>query len=209
MTQNPDDPILSYVEYLDKEMTIMGVLSAFTVAGAALTLDRTLGAKDAPLLSALWSDSSSFLVLGAGSLFLGALEFYRQRSLLAYYYGQILLSRTPLEYVHGTWLSLLEDADAWDAWSHYKNGFAFLTAGFVYYLIAVLAAATRWQPLRTSWLPWILPLAIAVFVVALQSIVAAKYKYSDTPWKDFFRRSEPTEPTVPRSSHPKDGDSAT
>jgi hypothetical protein len=45
-----EDPVVGYCEYLDKEMTIMGLLSAFSVAAPAFVLDRTAGAKRGPTL---------------------------------------------------------------------------------------------------------------------------------------------------------------
>jgi hypothetical protein len=43
-TAGPDADHKVYLENLDKEMTIMGILSVFTVAASAVALDKTLGA---------------------------------------------------------------------------------------------------------------------------------------------------------------------
>jgi hypothetical protein len=74
-----------YLEYLDKEMTIMGILSGFCVAVLALVVDKIAGAKDQTPLASLWTDQSETWLIGAGALLVSALFFYRQRSHLAWY----------------------------------------------------------------------------------------------------------------------------
>ena len=87
-----------YLEYLDKEMTIMGILTAFAGGVPSLVLDRTAGASTSSPFSALWEVERPLILCGSLALFLAALYFYRQRSLLAYYYGQLALSTTPAAY---------------------------------------------------------------------------------------------------------------
>ena len=90
------DPVSDYCDYLDKEMTIMGLLTAFAVAVPALVLDHVAGAKpsEQPIMYEMWQYEQ--VVLAAGSLvfFSSALSFYLQRSALAYYLGQLRLSLT-------------------------------------------------------------------------------------------------------------------
>src|SRR5262245_49949496 len=84
-TMAAEDSVVRYGEYLDKEMTIMGLLSAFSVAVPAFVLDRTAGAKPVEQLALanLWSDDRPLLLAGSLALFLAALGFYLQRSHLA------------------------------------------------------------------------------------------------------------------------------
>src|ERR1700735_3788107 len=90
------DPVSDYCDYLDKEMTIMGLLTAFAVAVPALVLDHIAGAKESEQPTLYWMWQTEQVMLAAGSLvfFLSALSFYLQRSALAYYYGQLRLSLT-------------------------------------------------------------------------------------------------------------------
>lgn len=88
------DPTNKYLEYLDKEMTIMGILSIFCVAVVALALDR-IGSADLgkqTLFTLLWRDQRLFVLLGSSCVAVAAVLFYIQRSALAWFYGQICLS---------------------------------------------------------------------------------------------------------------------
>ena len=118
-----DNPIDGYCDYLDKEMTLMGLLSAFAVAVPAIVLDRTAGARqdEQPHLAALWAEHRGLLAAGKLVFLLSALYFYRQRSLLAYYLGQLRFSQTPARYPGMSDRHLLEIADSWATWVHYQT----------------------------------------------------------------------------------------
>ena len=107
-----------YLDYLDKEMTIMGILSTFCVAAVALTLDRIGNAdlsKDT-VFRRIWEHDSTFVLVGSGWLLLAALCFYLQRSLVAYYYGGISLSLNNPEGHPWSTATWLVEADAWAVW---------------------------------------------------------------------------------------------
>src|SRR6266542_7101379 len=87
------DGVKFYLDYLDKEMTIMGILSGFCVAVLALVVDKIALAKDSPSLASLWSRQENHWLIGLTALLLAALLFYLQRSYLAFYYGQIALAQ--------------------------------------------------------------------------------------------------------------------
>jgi hypothetical protein len=55
-----------------------------------------------------------------------ALFFYRQRSLLAWYYGQIALCLTGKDPTGRGLSGLLDDADSWESWYFYQIGFVLL-----------------------------------------------------------------------------------
>src|SRR5262250_3047450 len=82
-----------YLEYLDKEMTIMGLLSAFSVALASFSTERIVSA-DQDFLHDLWVHGRDHVVAGAATAVLAAFFFYLQRSHLAWYYGQIALAQS-------------------------------------------------------------------------------------------------------------------
>ena len=128
-----------YLEYLDKEMAIMGLLSTFCVLVIGLTVNSSLGA-DRGELKNVWPYGHWYLLGGSFWMLVAALLFYRQRSLLAYYYGQIALCHvqgSSGEYEDAD--SALRDADAWITWFFYQSGFACMIAGFVNYGIALLS----------------------------------------------------------------------
>jgi hypothetical protein len=107
------DGIKQYLDYLDKEMTIMGILSTFCVAAAALVVDRIGTADKGSMFKTLQSDPSPSVLVGSGFLLCAALCFYLQRSRLAHYYGGICISQashSAQPYPTETWLV---DAYSW------------------------------------------------------------------------------------------------
>jgi hypothetical protein len=119
--------------YLDKEMTIMGILSTFCLAIIVLVIKEL----DSPLLQPVWSSSCYYIVAALGLILLAALFFYKQRSYLAWYYGQICLKICchPDE-VRG----FIDDADSWETWISYQLAFTFLGFAFGEIVVAVLNA---------------------------------------------------------------------
>jgi hypothetical protein len=80
----PDGGVKAYLEYLDKEMTIMGILSTFCVVAASLVIDRTAGAeKTSYLATMIWAHQMGYVLFGSSLLLAAGLFFYLQRSRLA------------------------------------------------------------------------------------------------------------------------------
>jgi hypothetical protein len=121
-----------YLDYLDKEMTIMGILSAFSVAAPAGILVTVIG-KDSQVAASVWSSSQLFLIAASIVCVLAASLFYKQRSDLAWFYGQISLVQSrggtdqKLTEQLDNWL---KEADAWSTWWPYCCGFTCLVTGF-------------------------------------------------------------------------------
>ena len=181
------DAVGDYCDYLDKEMTIMGLLTAFAVGVPAVVLDRTAGAdmKEQPLLAMMWHDEIEILGAGTVAFFLSALAFYLQRSHLAYFYGQLRLSRTKARYSNLPTATLLRDADSWSTWTRYTTAFVLLTVGVLFYAVALFAPklATNDPAAVIAWLT--LP---AVGFIGLNWGVKTKYQFEDHPWRKFFGR---------------------
>ena len=176
----------SYLGYLDKEMNIMGILSVFcvlTVAGIASAF------KDAKLngdtvAAVLWTRGSIYFVCGCFCSLFAGLFFYRQRSLLAWYYGQICLSEIsgqngPLE----NWLA---EADGWTTWRWYQAAFATLVAGFAEFSLGVLAMKFDW--ISGGPLPVVLPILAAACFSTTMWLVLGVYKSNEDPWRTFFSK---------------------
>jgi hypothetical protein len=186
-----------FLNYLDKEMTIMGILSAFCIAAPAGVLATVFG-KDNTVTSALWNHTAPFILLGSVSCIVAALLFYKQRSDLAWNYGQICLIQSRCNDTSSwdkeitEWLS---GADGWATWWSYSCAFAFLTAGFVNYILAI---TFEFMALRWKWLAvnihnlklisfWTCAFT-AICVAALQRYVLVRFTYEDDAWEAFYHK---------------------
>jgi lipoprotein signal peptidase len=171
------DAAKPYLDYLDKEMTIEGILSAFCVAVSAAAFDRVLGVKAASasdLVKALQDLSYPYVLAATIALMTAALCFYLQRSALAWLYGQISLAvtremqDTPGHTDRTAFTEGLNTGDSWSLWNRYKFGLSFLavTAGEV--LLALFFSITKRNPPLAHWwialIPFLLA-GVAVFVI--------------------------------------------
>jgi len=185
---NEGQPTKFYLEYLEKEMTIMGLLSTFCVAVVALVLEKVLGAKASEnmFLADIGQHGRWPLMVASAWMIFAAFYFYRQRSRLAWLYGQIALSlsKNPLE--TKDWLM---EADAWTTWLHYHAAFAFMVLGFLYYAAAVWSASAAnvatWISIHYI-LSFGLPALIALAVLLFRRFVLHKYPQEDEPFKKIF-----------------------
>jgi hypothetical protein len=168
-----------YLNYLDKEMTIEGILSAFCVAVGGVAFDRVLGvrADNASSLVGQLQIFSYFFVLAAiVGLLTAALFFYLQRSTLAWHYGEISFAVTTAlaggagEARATSLLESLDDAHSWSAWNRYKFGWSFLavTAGEI--LLSLFCAVNRVN-LSGHWVIASVPFVVAGIVDWMISIV--------------------------------------
>jgi hypothetical protein len=185
-----------YLEYLDKEMTIMGILSAISVATPAGILSTVLAdhKEVSPLVAGLLNAGQFFIFAGSGLCLVAALCFYKQRSTLAWYYGQICLTGalTDEKSVSAELGEWLREADSWETWWPYSWGFTSLITATAEYLLALLFLLA--PPRLPSLFVHLHVLKIVAFsacpvaagaVAALQWYVLTHYKFSDDYWKDF------------------------
>jgi hypothetical protein len=159
------------------------------VAVLALVVDKIAGAKDSTALSSLWTNQANTWVIGAAALLVAALFFYRQRSHLAWYYGQITLAQVMGSKGENSVKEWLRAADSWETWLSYRHGFASLSFGFFQFSIAVVQ-----QQLRSKYpllLTLVVPLAGCVGFALLQKHVLTKYRFHDEPWADWRRGAKP------------------
>jgi hypothetical protein len=182
----PEDKTKLYLEYLDKEMTIMGILSTFAVAALSLVLNKFLSveANKQDLLRAVWTHGSFYIIAASAFMLLSALYFYRQRSLLAWHYGQICLclNRKPSEVQ-----TLLDDADSWETWIHYWWAFAFLFLALGDYLSALATTTTSGSWLEAHWqLCTLAPLLIVFSYLLVLRRVFTQHKYDDEPFRAWW-----------------------
>lgn len=171
-----------YLDYLEKEMTIMGILSAFCTAVVALVIDRVVSAEKG-ILSRLWASSSVYVIVASVLMLLGAFSFYKQRSLLAWFYGQICLcmNRDPSELRE--WL---DDADSWETWIWYQWAFTLTGVAFGEYILALLSDAQVWFQQHSLACSLSL-IGIGMIIMTFRTFVLTRYKYEDAPFRAFFR----------------------
>ena len=181
-----------YLDYLDKEMTIMGILSAFCVAAPAGILVTSIG-KDSSVAAQFWASEKIFILAGSILSMLASAFFYKERSLLALYYGLISYAQTGVDGVtrstseEKAWL---KEANSYATWWPYCCGFVLLFSGFVYYLGAVfffvapghLALSAASQHLLKHIIFWTIP-AIAAMICVSETF--ARTKRNTTIWTGY------------------------
>jgi hypothetical protein len=142
------DSAKTYLDYLDKEMTIQGILSAFCVGFAAAAFDRVLLGK-APagptttLITNLRTNPGPFVLTAIIAIMVSALFFYLQRSELAWLHGQVSLAVTrKMENISTppdgyTFEEGLKIGNSWSLWNRYLFGLSFLCVAATDALITV------------------------------------------------------------------------
>lgn len=183
-----------YCDYLDKEMTIMGLLSAFSIVVPAAVLDRVAGAKltDGSLFAEIWNCDRILILSGSVAFLAATLSFYLQRSLLAIYYGQLRFSQTPARYANMSDVDILRRADSWGTWTSYQSGFTLLPLGFVLYGTALFAP--HLSNTAQSWVVTDLVGPALIFIVLNRCVKRAADKSgTDNPWISFFGLPLPRE----------------
>ncbi len=182
MATNPK----SYLDYLDKEMTIMGVLSAFSFALASFPAEKILSA-DKGFLKNLWDSGRDHLIAGAAIAVLAAYFFYLQRSHLAWFYGQIALADSLGPKRAESVADWLVWADHWDTWVRYHAAFATLTVSFAAYAYAIAEALNPWlETVSKMWSLW-LPLFGSAVFTGWRWHVFVKFAEEDDPVKSWWQ----------------------
>lgn len=138
-----------YLDYLDKEMTIMGILSAFCCGVAGLVAKQALptGTAGTGKLFNLGHPDFCYIASGLSLMIIAAGFFYWQRSLLAWQYGQIALWATD-QATSGQDLGiLLQESDTWSGWIPYQVGLVLTAGGFCEFAGTFLPLAQYWEML--------------------------------------------------------------
>ena len=174
----------SYLDYLQIEMTIMGLLSAFCVAVLGWVADQFLP-----------DPGGLYIFAGCIGLLVAALLFYRQRSLLAYYHGQISLalsSQTRDLSVD----DLIDEADCWATWIPYRQAFIVLFFAFGQLILAHMKPLT---PVADNWAGMIVIVssALAATLCIGAWFTLRRFRYRQYPWLCLLV-------SAPRSHRPND-----
>jgi len=174
-----------YREYLDKEMSIMGILSAFSVLTAGGVLSAIMASDKSPA-EALWRSESPLVTAGAVFCVLAASFFYKQRSDLAWHYGRLCLKEADNGLVDLTIPELLKEADSWATWWPYSVAFTSLISGFIGFGLGLIffIASDHWFWLKSHQSAingglLAIGLCASCNIARYQYFVLNRYKYED------------------------------
>jgi|SRR6266850_4716770 len=184
-----------YLDYLDKEMTIMGILSAVSIAAPAAILNSFMSEHPGSLNTDLWKEERFFIVFGSILCVAAAMLFYKERSRLAWFHGQISLTGVLEDAISSPaeLRELLREADSWETWIPYSWGFTTLISAAMFYMFAILlfliSPSSRILSQHLTTVRVILSVGIvvvAVLIACLQRHVWGRYKFNEEPWGDFW-----------------------
>jgi hypothetical protein len=174
-----------YFDYVEKEMNIMGVLSAFCALAPALAIKELLEniGPSPSYLGEIWITGRSFIVVATLLILAAAGFFYGQRSTLAWFYGQIALALIDPAMTGRSVQQWLRDADSWATWTRYKRSFLYLTLGAIGYSVAFGAAAFETPKLHMN-IAFRAYLAIVVAAILIEAQIERIYncyRYEESP----------------------------
>jgi hypothetical protein len=185
-----EDNIDKGLQYLDKEMTIMGLLSTFCLAVPSLIIERLASATNSNLAT-VWCCGWKYFCSASVLMLFSALLFYKQRSLLAFYYGRIAIDAKPLPNSSDTsletWMSW---ADSWTTWIPYH--IAFWIGGFAIFEYIFAFLSHKCDIIRNIfcflgvWFP-----IISIFLLTIAVFVFLKDRrilYEENAWVDGWKR---------------------
>jgi multisubunit Na+/H+ antiporter MnhB subunit len=182
-----EDNLKTYLDYLDKEMTIMGILSTFCILTMGFVAEK-LFFPDKESAYKFWQTVNILCMLGLSGLLFAALAFYRQRSLLAWFYGQLSLYKAKGDDAEVK--KLLDESDSWYHWKWYQTGFGSLAFAFFELgavgLSGVHPFVAKCEPYIAIGILLVCGIGTAFFVIAYD-----RYPYEEKPltklWRAIFR----------------------
>jgi hypothetical protein len=170
----PGDATKAYLEYLDKEMTIMGILSTFCVAAAALVIDRVASADKDSLFRSLASTHPVQVFMGAGLLMGAGLFFYLQRSRLAHCYGSICMSLAEPDCTEWDTQRWLIETYSWATWIRYRMAFLLLALTPIVFVHALYQTMRPQRP-TLWWLEWT-AIGLITIGILIHTLVYSTYR---------------------------------
>jgi hypothetical protein len=168
-----------YRDYLDKEMTIMGVLAGFCVTAAGLMV-KTFAEKD-DVHTAVWYCWRHFLVLTCAMLVVAAAAFFYERTHLAWCNGRLALKQIDPGWGGDTIEDQLHELDGWGTWIPYRIGFgALITAGIYVAMAALQVPEGTWTEAT--------PVAVMAVVYFIWMFILASYPLKAEPLAEAWKR---------------------
>lgn len=187
-----NDNAKHYLGYLDKEMNIMGVLSAFCVTVPALVLERLASSDKGNLLN-WWLSGKHYFWMASGLMFVAAAFFYKERSLLAFHYNGIAKSMSSVsefpQQDEATLNKLLQDADSWTTWIPYNLGFWTGVGAVLSYFFGFISTnyPSIWYPIP-CWLYVILVFWVVMIITTVKVYGDRPINWDGNAWKDCYNR---------------------
>jgi hypothetical protein len=183
-----EEKLKLYLDYLDKEMSIMGILSTFCLAVPAIIFERVTTAND-NFLAYVWICGESYFLIASVSMLAAASLFYKERSELAWYYGQIALKENLPDYVEPSINQWLKDVDSWETWVWYKIAFYLIFfASFEYVIAFGSYYCPSIQENEVSYI--IFPFFFLLISLVLMILVNLKFKYKERPFISWIKREK-------------------
>jgi hypothetical protein len=183
-TEPKNDALKVYLDYLDKEMTIMGILSTFCILTMGFVAEKLFFPEKESLYK-FWQSVNILCVFGLSGFLFAAFSFYRQRSLLAWFYGQLSLYKAKGDDQEVD--NLLNNSDSWYNWRWYQAGFGFLALAFLELgaacLSSVHAFIGRYEIIIGVIIFIICAICTSFFIIAYN-----KYPYEENPMVTFWRK---------------------
>ena len=171
-----------YLDYLDKEMSIMGVLSTFCLAVPSLFFERAISADQSSIahdfLTKLWSNGFCCLMVSSSFMLIGAAFFYKQRSKLAWYYGQISLEMALPNYTGQQLEQWLKNADSWEAWVRYHWAYYSLVLAVLGFILAALAVYIPFMNAFNCFFAFVLLVLFIIMIIRVRD-KSTKCKYDN------------------------------
>lgn len=179
-----------YIEYLEKENTILGVISTFCILVAGFILERIFSANEGYLL-AIRENGMSFILLGSVLILYAAHRHFRQRSLIAWTQGQICLaiaSNNKRE-IHYT----IKDTDTRETWRFYNSAHSFVWTAFIEYLLSIASIEWKWSFFVENKNYFAMIIAIIPFIImgciAYEAhFLETRYPNVDSPGREFLKQ---------------------
>ena len=173
----------------------MGILSTFCilVVGGFITVLSNVSKDQAEWLRRFWPEQRAFLFCGFGMVLLSAFLFYRQRSILSYYVGQIYLSSHYKELADGSVQELHAKANGWATWRFYRQAFICLFAAAAFLgrvcLAELFTSHTCLLFMLGRFRAWelFLPTTLCLILCICVSMAFAAFPDDDHPYQQSFR----------------------
>jgi hypothetical protein len=166
----------------------MGILSTFCIASLGISIDRLVFYDPSkPPSFVYWNEASLYCILALTGLLIAALFFYRQRSSLAYFHGQISLCLTKDD--DDSLESHLNEVDGWSMWNYYKAAWWALIVAFSQFGLMLLSEKLLFvrqnQISFASGLVLIISLRFGIVIYA-----SSKYWNVENPFKALYSKEE-------------------
>lgn len=135
--QKNQESAKTYLDYIDKEMTFCGIITTFSLACVLFSINKMFGKDDGPLHIEY---NSLYFIIALILLLVAAYLLFKQRSDLAYYYGQISLEISMPGYTGKSINELFEKVDAWSFWYPYFYAIAIIGCAFAEFVVLIIIA---------------------------------------------------------------------